>query len=257
MIEMRRQGLTFRMIGDAFGVTSERARQIIKNGGGPTIKELQTIRRAKARAALEQYRADIAARLRPLLMQNGPMFVPEVAARLNITEKELSKNWPADLAKYRMVYQYRDIYWTKELIITALRDAAKILDEAGAKKKLTTETYRELVSTGQVNGPSTAIVMHKFSGWLAACEVAGVRQGKRYRNYTTRWTDSELVDIVAQFFQNTDLKHTYDLFERWLQAQGSGAPSISTVRNRLGDWTVMKRLALSPQRGLAQELAEN
>jgi hypothetical protein len=94
-------------------------------------------------------------------------------------------------------------------------------------------------------GPSSVRVIQRYSTWSQACEQAGVVHGRPRRpKYQRRWTDEEMLEWVATYFQSAEFRGSYADFSQWAK-QTLGSPSAQSVRNRLGSWQQVKRDALA------------
>ncbi len=243
MIRMRLGGATLDQIGTEFGVTRERVRQIIVQTGGPTSKEIRAAKVARLQAEIEAEMNRVDSELRPLLLSRGAMSVPEASTALGIEESTLAEHWPDDL-DYLRVWgpAHVDRAWSDEAIFMAIREAALY------EYPLTAKDYTELVRVGQVHGPSLPRIYQRFGGWTAACDAAGVESGQPYRdNYQSRWTDAELVQFVRDYFMDPDWPSSAHKYDDWRRARVPDGPSGTTLRNRLGTWSDIKRLALRPR----------
>ena len=108
---------------------------------------------------------------------------------------------------------------------------------------LTALNYSNLVSVGEIDGPTVATIHKRFGSWVNACEEAGVECGTSHiENYQSLWTDDDLIEWVLKFLFADVPRWTLDGMNDWL-ASFADAPSCPTLRNRLGGWEAMKTLA--------------
>lgn len=242
MIQMRHGGATLNAIGDEFGISRERVRQIIKKYGGPSPAEVKAKQDDLVREAREERRGEIDALVRPVLLAHGAMTIPELAVETGVTDSELAEFWPEDLTHLRIRAAGRaDQTWDDEEIYAAIQEAALY------EFPLTAKAYTELVRIGQVHGPSLARIHQRFGGWAAACDAAGVENGQTPRpSYNTRWTDEELLAYARDYFLDPHWPNSAHRFDAWKEQHASDAPSQQTLRNRFGSWSNLKRLALRP-----------
>lgn len=236
--QARLNGATLDEIGEQFGVTRERIRQILKRSGGPTAADARAAR-AQA-AALDD--AELEQRIRAALDALGPSTADEVAERMDESRDRISRLWPTDRAHLRV----RDAdwvvqEWSDEQIFDALRTASSYVFP------LTTKEYSQLVAVGEVEGPSLPRINQRFGSWLKACELAGVEAGRPRRdNYQSRWTDAELLDFARRYLEDPDFSGAVGNYDDWKRQRDPGGPSAMTIRNRLGRWSDVKRAALAP-----------
>lgn len=195
MIKRRWRGLTLDEIGAEFGVTRERVRQLLKKYGGPTAEEVRELRAAEARTAQRDHEAAVAAKIRSALEDREPMTVAEVAEATGIYAGDVARFWPQELSHLRLYttgnYESR---WSDDAILDAIREAALY------EFPLTTNAYSDLLSKGQIKGPSMARIGQRFGSWTAACEAAGVVAGQTMRpHYESRWSNDDLLHIARQY----------------------------------------------------------
>ena len=236
MMRLRRDGHTLEAISQQSGVTRERVRQLLKAYGGPTASE---VREAAARRAEQEERA-MADRLRNFLVESGPVTVDDAAAETGLAPQVVSRVWPHDLAYLRLHSAgHIEPQWTDDEILNSIREAA-LYDHP-----LTTTAYSELVSVGEIRGPSIARVGQRFGSWSAACEAAGVEPGPTHRdNYDSRWSDDDILRVVRAYLLDPDAPNSFHRFDEWKRSHAPDGPSGPTVRNRLGPWSTVKRRAL-------------
>lgn len=245
MIERRWRGDTLDEIGADHGVTRERIRQLLKKYGGPTAEEVRGRRTARELEEQLEREGAIGAAVRRALDERGPMTVAEVAEISAYDPVEISKAWPRDLAHLRLHaagnYENR---WSDEAILEAIRQAALY------EYPLTTNAYAELVSQGQVQGPSMPRIWQRFGSWTAACEAAGVVPGRTMRrHYESRWSDDDLLRVARQYLLDPSAANSAGRFDEWRRAVVPDGPSFQTLRNRFGSWTEVKRRALAQEDG--------
>lgn len=245
IIEMRLAGATLSSIGNEFGVSRERVRQIIEAAGGPSAAEVRAMLAARSLAEETAARSETEAAFRTLLQTRGAHTAQEVAEALSLSEAEVVRFWPQDL-RHLLIRPagHANQTWTDEQILDVIRSAALY------EFPLTANAYAELVRTGEIRGPSLPRVYQRLGGWIAACERAGVEPGQALRPaYESRWTDAELLSYVREYLVDSSWPNSAHRFDEWRRQNAPEAPSFQTVRNRLGTWTNAKRLALRPDEG--------
>lgn len=245
MIEMRLEGATLSAIGDEYGLSRERVRQIIRAEGGPSPKDVRARVAARSLAREEEFRSEVEAALHELLATQGAQSVPEAAIATGLSEATVLRFWPEDAGHLRIRPAGRASQtWTDEQILEAIRSAAIY------EYPLTSSAYSELVRCGEVKGASLPRVNQRFGGWIAACELAGVEPGHTSRPaYESRWTDAELLAYVREYLVDPSWPSSAHRFDVWRRQVAPDAPSFQTVRNRVGTWENAKRLALRPNEG--------
>ena len=137
--------------------------------------------------------------------------------------------------------------WERDELLAVLRLAAP------HQEQLTVQRYTDLRTVGRVTGPTPAIFNREFGSWSAACAAAGIRSGKRlHSNYSRKWSDEELLDFVIEYVSATRSGATGESLTvkgmgQWLRSLRASreAPSLATIRNRLGSWSGVRSKALS------------
>ncbi len=87
---------------------------------------------------------------------------------------------------------------------------------------------------------SPALLIRRFGSWNEACARAGVATNKT-RSTSRRWSDDEVVAIVASYLSSAGSAGTFADYSEWAK-RNDGAPSGATLRQRFG-WAEVKRRA--------------
>jgi Sigma-70, region 4 len=244
MVEMRRKGQTLEEIGLHFGVTRERARQIIKDIN-PTLvaREVGKIKRKVKAAKVAEGRNAIRAKLDGDWDNLSHLTLAEISTKLRISQVAIKDAITKKRLAILQGNEHRDNanlqQFTDAEIKKALRDAEALV------KPLTAARYTGLLKAGKISGPTVARLHQRFGSWIAACEFARVRAGKAMRTYSREWSNQRLFEILVEFLSDPSAKSdTYDAFADWLRVQPGNYPSAQTVRNNLGAWRIIKADAL-------------
>lgn len=245
VIERRWRGETLDEIGAAHGVTRERIRQLLKKYGGPSAEQVRDLRAAETLTAQRDHEATVAAHIRGALDAHGPLTVGEVVDASGLDAGEVSRYWPKELAHLRLHspgnYGHR---WSDDAILDAIREAALY------EFPLTTNAYADLLSQGQINGPSMPRIMQRFGSWTSACAAAGVVAGQTMRqHYESRWSDDDLLQVARRYLCDPRSPNSAHRFDEWKRVSAPDGPSFQTLRNRFGSWTEVKRRALAQEGG--------
>lgn len=236
IVSLRDEGITLEEIGQKFGITRECVRQIVENANGAGGEELRARRRKKR----DEVDRALAAAMRQDILDHPGSRKADVAARLGLDVRIVSRLLPAAVAAL-VVEDNRNAgvsTWTDEDILEAIRSAATY------EYPLSGSTYRRLVRIGEISGASSALVRRRFGSWTRACELAGVEPDRLpHDGYQSRWTDSDLLSYVAAYLRAPGSRGTLAAYVEWSR-RISDAPSGSSLRNRLGGWTEIKRRAL-------------
>lgn len=93
---------------------------------------------------------------------------------------------------------------------------------------------------GRDDAASPALVIRRFGSWIEACTQAGVATNKT-RSTSRRWSDDEVVGIVASYLRSPGSAGTYADYSEWARTQ-EGVPSGATLRQRF-PWAEVKERA--------------
>ena len=249
MIELRADGQSLDEIGQQFGVTRERVRQLLTKHGGPSASESRAVRHARAHRAQADVANEVATALRRVLMANGPLTLEAASSTTGLDLEAVSRFWPEDLAHMRLWSSgSTETRWSDEEILEALRAAALY------EFPLTTKAYAE---TGEhwckfrvrlCLGSGNALGLgRRPAKRRASCPGQTLR-----KNYDSKWSDADLLLIVRKYLLDPDCPNSARYFDEWKRSNVIDGPSFQTVRNRFGTWTEVKRQALANE-GLLSE----
>lgn len=235
MESRRREGATLEVIGDEFGVTRERVRQILADSG--LDKNMaSTVKRQRACDA----RATTLTTVIEHVRENPHHTWAQIAVALGVEERPLRALSTSRLA--RLVSQRRG--WkaetfTDEQVYAAIRTAAAIHGEP-----LSVNMYAAVVDSGEAYGPSKARILQRYRFWSSACEAAGVVPGETYRfAYESKWSDEDLASIVVEWITVEGDGPFSDVLT-WLRGK-PGYPSGPLLRQRFGGWSNARDVALA------------
>ncbi len=93
---------------------------------------------------------------------------------------------------------------------------------------------------GRDDAASPALVIRRFGSWIEACTRAGVATNKT-RSTSRRWSDDEVVRIVASYLRTPGSTGTFADYSAWARER-DGVPSGATLRQRL-PWAEAKARA--------------
>ena len=240
--DLRIQGKSFRAIGEIFGVTAEAMRRQCKRMGLPATSEMKAEKEKKKNEEMQNLRASLLENLK----RSPGVTLTVLAERVGMDEESVGSALLLEHKRYLVQENYEkgDVdkqrsqsIWPPERIKTVLQTAATY------HFPLTSLNYSNLVSVGEIDGPTVATIHKRFGSWVNACKEAGVECGTSHiENYQSLWTDDDLIEWVLKFLLTDASRWTLDGMDNWL-ASFSDAPSIPTLRNRLGGWEAMKTLA--------------
>ncbi|WP_164983782.1 Z1 domain-containing protein [Cellulomonas endophytica] len=248
IVAMRASGSTLQEIGDGFGLTREAVRQILTKRGGVSSSEARQARAAEAQRrdarAVRDLRADVLA--------HPGTTVEEVADRVALPVDEVRRLLPDDVRRLLVRPQpWVSPRWSHDQTMQALVDAATF------EWPLSSTAYDDLLRVGEVQGPSAVRIGQVYGSFSAACEAAGVEPVRAPRDdYQSRWTDTELLDWVADYLRAPGSSGSFSGYEAWRAVHGSDAPSGGTLRNRYGAWSAVKQTTFLYMRETGQSVAE-
>lgn len=127
--------------------------------------------------------------------------------------------------------------FSDEQLVTGLRAAAAELGEP-----LTAGGYDTWQR--QRSEASPALLIRRFGSWRGACEAAGLAANTT-RSTSRRWTDEEVVAIVARYLRSPGATASFADYSEWARSTAD-APSGATLRQR-GSWADFKKRASASQ----------
>ncbi len=272
IIEMRSNGYTLEEIGDQFGLSRERIRQLIAKSVG--AEEATALYRS-ARKSARQKEVE---KLQSLFDDWDGVFPVSTSisealtAALNCIRdssnssgyqwRQAVEEWlytnPGSSAEEFKVgtgistttgktlggeaferFVIRENTWAKRSedadLLNALRQAATYEYPLSANK------FTELTQLGEIDAPSAQTVIIRFGSWNAACKIAGVEGHEPPSDhYIRKWSDRDMWLIVERFLLLDGHRASYQDFEIWLSSQDD-LPSAARVRQVLGGWAGIKR----------------
>ena len=239
MVELREAGWTFEEIGDQFGVTRERARQILNKAGAVSAQELSE----RARLKREEEAESAAAAMRA-----------QVRANPGTTLEVVAEQFGVDLATVRRALTTAEMKLIVEADGRSASDASKrwsrqeLLDllkvVATYSWPVTVNSYDALLEVGEIDGPTSQLFGRRFGSWSAACAAAGVESGTAWGGeYNRAWTEEDLWRYVCHYILDPATKGTYQDMALWLAGK-EDAPAGVTISIRLGTWSTMKAGAI-------------
>jgi hypothetical protein len=249
MLALAEEGMTLNEIGDEFGLTRERARQVLKKFGVST-REIK--KQLQVHGSINQERLTQA--INSWVTTHPGCRLSEVSTALLISESDVLSLCPQDtqglllgVRKKRDAEKYRT--YSRSQILDALKHAFDLRNPSMSMYSvsetlpLTGPFYEKLRSEGVVHGPSQPRILQVFGTWKAACEEAGVPCVEAVRDfYELRWTNDELIGQLAEFISSSKSRSAAS-FDAWCRLDSSRA-SFGTVRNQIGEWSESYELAL-------------
>lgn len=236
-------GETHQSIASEYGITGERVRQIAEPYLNKQSRETRTeaVARRRHAAAVED--------VRTYAEKHPKASIPEI---VRATGRRLDAEGVIDalgqeesLRRPMRAATGKPLQFSDKDLIAALRKAAT--DEKGKRTlPVSANQYAKVHQVDQESrkaglpplGPTPQTLILRFGSWRAACEAAGVKCQDRGRTsgWEKGWSDDELREWVARFFREVGPTGTTTAYSKWCK-ETEGAPSLITLRNRLGRWT--------------------
>ena len=228
MCSQRERGLTLQEIGENFGVSRERVRQLL--APFPDLTPLAIEARSEQKIKTHEDKIwqiltsspSVDAAFRKV-HNNADVILqfPELDPTLLHTYlKDRFWNLPKVQAK--------SIQWTDEEILSSLQSASSL--STGTLSKGEYDRWRESTE----HAPSVPTITNRFGKWNAAVSAAGLQVTVRRKNYDKRWTDESILRVLRRFISdqqpaNGSLKLVK--FREWLIEQPrDSVPSLALVR---------------------------
>lgn len=241
MVTLRQEGATLEEVGERFGITRERVRQIL-GPDAPSAKAAGAARRRRSSEAVEPHAGELLAEFR-----SGRD--PGTRAR----ELGLSAQAVRDLIEARATPADRA---ERKLSQSRLRGAGSRTYSDG---QLTLAIHRVAVRTGGTPSsgeyarhaaeeglPSLPTVVNRFGSWADAVRAAGMTPREARRRYTRHWTEERCRDAIRRLIDELGEAPTAEQYDV-LASADDDLPSLATVRNRLGRWSeVIGRAVAKP-----------
>ncbi|MGI8729264.1 MAG: homing endonuclease associated repeat-containing protein [Solirubrobacteraceae bacterium] len=236
MIEMRLTGRTLHEIGEHFGVSSERIRQILHANGVGSARVAAAVRAHAMTSIARQEK-----RLIELFREGRE--ISEIAAVVGVTTDQLrealrGRATAADRAARRARRSRSSVAYTDADLLQAIH---RVADELGDVP--TSANYRRLAR--QLGLPSLPTITNRLGSWNQAVRASGMTPNTTHDGYTRRWTSEACWRALARLVTELGDAPTAEQYEL-IAAANDDLPSIATARNRLGRWSdIVDRLLSS------------
>lgn len=226
MVEGLRAGLTLQVLGDLYGVSRERVRQIAASQG---VKTRQL--REEAKQQRDRHWRRVERHIYAVSLAHPELTIEELAEWAESDEASVRKALGHRRAVHEVAYHDWGGGVTDEELIDGLQRWAT---ESSIH---TGDSFSEWALEHGL--PSKQIPMMRFGSWNNALRRAGLdylvqdRGGPR-----PTISDEVLWAAMLQFFRDDVEKYTFSGYEEYWKSRG--LPSASTIRVRLGSWSDVK-----------------
>lgn len=241
IIAMYVSGSTLNAIGDYFGLTRERVRQILDRAG------------VDRRNMTEHTDA---ARLK-IMIAYGPMIDAafEESRSINKVVDQFRDTIPARWVRMHLEGRRHETLrtnttprlWTNEQILTMLRDASS------GKGTLSIGDYQRWRASNTVSSrrpPTHTVISWRFGSWRNAVTIAGLADKAPKRAYTRRWERDDAMRAVTLYVDEvlaTGQRATFSGYDLWSRERPEH-PSGAYVRHLTGmSWSQILRSVLTRQ----------
>ena len=233
IVAARVRGDSLREIGQRFGISRERVRQVLMGTVAENSGEARSARSRREQARAAARRDDVLSAFREGLQPRAiaravglpGTVVTSLVAEHATTEDRLARRRAQGAAARREQHGY-----TEEELVRAVAEVVETLGRVPSSAE-----YGEIARASDL--PSIATIEARL-GWNAAVRAAGFRPGRRARDYRRRWTEEACLEalraLVAEL-GSLPSRHNYDVLSR----TRPDLPSSSTVRVRAGSWSAL------------------
>lgn len=240
MIQGLRAGMTLQAVGDLFGLTRERVRQIA-GAAGITTSEIRRLKKEQA----DRRRRRVARHVYGVSLAHPELTIEELAEWADTDENTVREALEHRVAVHEVAFNDWSAGVTDDELLTALQQWAAETD------KHTGDSYTQwAVERGL---PGKQIPTMRFGGWNNALRRAGLHHLVRDRGGPRPTMSDEMLWAgVLQFFRDDLHNYSFQAYDEYWRDRGLA--SAGTVRARLGAWSDIKarvrqlmRYAVAPQ----------
>lgn len=235
-------GATLAEIGERYGVSRERVRQLFRDAGLPT--------RSIGEAAALKHRRLFGANREAIVNgfesgKTAEIIAAEQALPLNLVREVLAEDpRRARMMNVRSRRKRNGPRYSDDELIDCLRSASLAIGGV-----LTTAAYSSLAKASAFpdgrTWPTHQTPSNRFGSWRAALERAGLESNPPSAIAGQRiFTRGHCIDAVLEVERDVGRLPTASDYEEFAAKMGGALPSIATVRNRCGSWGEALRLAV-------------
>mgnify|MGYP000343669907 CR=1 FL=1 len=239
--KLRISGVTLDEIGNQFGLTRERVRQLCESVEPGLIKRLMKERKLAQTASegLVLTELGVFVRRHPgitneEILENFPKASDETISALPKSELKLVRK-PFPTKTYPKQFSDDDCF-------EAIRTAGTYFFP------LTHDNYNSLVASGEIVGPSVPLIYSRFGSWSAACARAGVESRSPSTHYTKNWSEKEITRYLVEFLSTDLSSSSIQAYDSWRPSNADTPPAGVSVRKHFGGWPQAIYAALSSMR---------
>lgn len=226
MQALRAADVTLQAIGDRFGVTRERVRQLTTGGSAETgfaaVRRRTAARKEAAMAdgpvLADMWRAGLTAKE---IADRTPYFHDDVMPAIRPHIDVMEKRWRAYDRPHGSQIDWP--YWLR-----------RYAEEHGGKTPGITMFRRWKNEVPERPEPSGA--MQRYGSWNAAIDAAGLKRNRPLRRtYTRDFTFEDCLAAIDRCWDDLGHAPSFEQYDAWAKERKGEVPSTGTVRNRAGD----------------------
>ena len=235
-------GATLQEVGDRYGISRERVRQILKAHGYP----VRSVKQAAALHRANQF--EMAPQILALHRELGdPRQVAEQIGISQTTVREVVRAAgtanPLPASTLRRKFGVTQKRYSDEELLQCVRTASQRLGGV-----LTTAAYSEFGRGRTLDDerpwPSHQSLQLRFGSWREALQRAGLRANPPSAIAGQRIFEAgHCIDAVRHVAREVGHSPTAAEYDRAARASDGALPSLATVRHRLGGWLDALRAA--------------
>lgn len=222
-------GVTLQGVGDRFGLSRERVRQIAAKQG-IKMSELRRLQKEQA----ERHERLIARRVFGTSLTFPELEISELAEMWETDEETVRRGLEHRLA----VHEVQGSVGTKGGKRVSDEDLLAALAEWGAEAtSLTGDDYTAWAAERGIPGKQT--IANRLGGWNTALVLAGLGEHVRDRGgLRPQVSDETLWATIYRYYREERNSYAVQAYDEY--ARSNDFASLATLRNRLGTWNEMK-----------------
>lgn len=221
-----RTGLTLQSMGDLYGLSRERVRQIAVKQGVIT-RDLRKSQREQA----DRRARRVARHIYGVSLTHPELSIAELVDWAEVDEETVRSSLEHRLSVHDVVANDWSVRIGDEELLAALRTWAA---------QETLHTGDSYTTWAELHGlPGKQTIQNRLGGWNNALTLAGLNDLVKDRGgLRPIISDDEIWASVLLFFRDDLQSYSYDSYDRY--ASERGLPSGALARTRLGSWSEIK-----------------
>jgi hypothetical protein len=227
-IDARRSGESYRSIGQRYGVSHERVRQVVAEEPGTSMN------------IFAKQRTERIEEIRAWLVEHGPVTRSALLEHFGLKGRQLAYlvRDVEDFPMHLVILSARptDALFSDDDVYAALRRVwAAVQHERPEVQGLSHALYNAYRNPDE---PSPARIIGREQTWELACDHAGIPPGSTYRtkaSYGSVWSADDLWDALVRYLDASEtdgIRPSYARYDAWQKTQPD-CPSGTTMRLKL------------------------